>query len=490
MRQLAAESAVICVLGGILGLCLAVLGARLLSVSLTDDAPYWIRFTMDVRGFLVLSAVCLSGVLVFGLAPVLHVRKTDVSEALQEGGRSGTGGQHVRRWTAVLLTGEFAMTMVLLAAVVVGWRNFRASDTGESVAEPSRLLTVWISLPGERYPTPESRLAAYQQLRERLSGMGTISSTALASTLPFGGADSQTLQIAGRTSPSGTSPTVSVVAVSDGYFQTIGKSVLRGRGFTATDGSPGQSNAIVNERFANLYFPDGRVIGQRVRVTDTTGKADVGDGWLTIVGLSPAIRQRAQGLQPDPVVYVPLRSNTPADAVLLVRHQSDSDALAGLLRSEVRSMDPDLPLYNVKAMDTVIAESRLNGRVSQALVTIIAFIALGLSLIGLHAITAHAIVQRTREIGIRVTLGATPRRVSRMVLRRAVWQLVVGLLVGVVMTAFWQRLLGAPDQPYKMTDPLVLVAVSLVVVCTAILACLWPARWAARLDPVTALRCE
>ena len=489
VRQLLVESLLLATLGGIAGLGLSLIGARLLSVSLTENAPYWVHFTMDGRGFVVLAAVCLGTVFIFGLAPALHVSKADISEALQEGGRGATGGLRARRWTTIFLIAEFALTMVLLAAVALGFRNFTASQRADVVVNPSHLLTMWVSLPAQQYPAPEHRIAFYERLIDRLRGIGAISSAAIASALPFGGAALRSLTIDGRPAVAGAvPPTVSTVTIGGQYFQTMGLSIVHGRSFTDIDGTTGHESAIVNERFVAVHFSDEDPIGRRIRLTDQNAPAP--PVWVTIVGISPSVRQRSQGSDVDPVVYLPLRDAPPANTALIVSNASDPSALAGLVREELRALNPDLPLYGFRTMEQVISESRLNGRVSQALVTIIACIALALSALGLYAVTAHAIVQRTHEIGVRIALGARPRQIMTLVVRRVMRQLGAGLLVGALCTAVWERTLGSSTQGHKMTDPLVLIMVATLVVGVAVVACFWPVRRATRLDPIAALRYE
>lgn len=489
VRQLLAESGMLATLGGIAGLGFSLLGARLLSITLTDDAPYWIRFTMDGRGFFVLAGVCLSTVIIFGLAPALYVSKTDLNELLQEGSRGAAGGPRARRWTTAFLTAEFALTMILVAAAAVGFRNFQALQRADLVVNPSHLLTMWISLPAQKYPTAEQRAAFFQRLTDRLREIPAISSLTIATALPFGGATVQALSIDGQPPvPGQPPPTVSTLAIGSAYFATLGVSVLEGRDFVDTDGRPGHETAIVNQRFAAMHFPGQDPVGRRIRLM--TPNTPATSQWVTIVGISPTIRQRPQGIEPDPVVYLPLRAAPPVTTAVMMRNLSDTGALAPLLREELRVLDPDLPVYRVMTMEQVISESKLNGRVSQALITIIACIALLLAAVGLYAVTAHAVAQRTQEIGIRMALGARSPQVMTLVLKQAARQLGLGLIMGVLGTVAWQWLFGDSSQRYRMTDPIGLVIVAVLIIAVGLVACLWPVRRATSLDPVLALRCE
>jgi predicted permease len=484
IRQLLAESAILALLGGLAGLSLAALGLRLFASAIPENAlPYWVSFAMDARVFVVLTAACLGTVLLFGLAPALHVSKASVNDVLKDGSGTSSSGIAARRWTSGFLTAEFALTVVLLAGVGLTFHSFQELQRKDPPIDASGLLTTWLTLPSAKYRSPEERLLFYRGLQERLDAIGAISSASLATTLPYGGAPRRRLLIDGRPIGSDAAADVLTVGIGVRYFQTVGLRVSRGRAFTDEDGTSGRDTAIVNQRLADMFFAGDDAIGRRIRTPRDAGGVDQGP-WLTIVGISPTVRQRALP-DPDPVVYVPFRATAPATAVLLVRGHDDPGAIVPLLREEVRALDPNLPLYRAMTLQQAAWESGWNGRVSAGLITTIAFIALGLATIGLSASTAHAVVQRTREIGIRVALGARPGQVMVLILRRGLLQIGAGLAAGAVCAFIWERLFGAPG---TLTAAENLLAVAAVLIVVAGGACLWPARRAARLDPVRALR--
>ncbi|MFN2445727.1 MAG: FtsX-like permease family protein [Vicinamibacterales bacterium] len=307
--------------------------------------------------------------------------------------------------------------------------------------------------------------------------------------MPRRGAAERLLDLAGRPLDSDeSSPRVWTVAVSPGYFEALGVGVTRGRSFSEGDGTPGLSSAIVNERFAGMFLEDANPIGQQfsLRVPNAAESAPEG---ITIVGVAPDIRQRAPA-PADPLVYLPFRSSSPATAALIVRTTADARVTEAVLRGELLALDAGLPLYRLATMAAVIDEAEWGARMSVVLVHILTLLALGLSGVGLYAVTAYAVGQRTQEIGLRVALGASSQQVRRLIFGRALAQMALGLGLGILGALGWDRAFadGRPD--VSVSDPASLVMVAAVLVAVMCLACFVPARRATRLDPIVALRHE
>jgi putative ABC transport system permease protein len=493
IRQLLAESTVLAALGGIVGLGFSLLGVRILQTAIPENTlPYWMTFTMDSRAFAVLCSASMATVFICGLAPAIHVSKTDVGELIKEGRRTGTAGTRTRRWTTVFLTAEFGLSMVLLAALVLSMRLSRHAERAAIVFNPANALTTSITLPPARYRTPDQRSGFYRQLHERLSAIGGVSAAAVATVLPMGGATPRQLAIDGREPAAGDKPpTVWTVTVSPPYFAAIGLHVLRGRAFDDRDGARGAETAIVNQRFVEMFFAGGDAIGHQIRLADASA-ANVAPPWLTIVGISPTVRQRSLP-DPDPVVYLPLGGAPPASANVIVRTASEPAAIGPALREAVRGVDPDVPLHRLMPLEQALTESQWNARVSNMIISGIVLVALGLAAVGLYAVIAHAVVQRTQEIGIRVALGAGTPHLVGIVVRRATAQLALGLAAGVACIVAWERAFPAAsvaESGYRLSDPVSLAAVSFVLVAVSAVASVAPAWRAAHLDPVIALRHE
>ena len=495
VRQLLVESVLLALVSGVLGFGLSIIGIRLFDAAVADvGKPYWIKFTLDGRVFAFLAAICLGTGFVFGLAPALHVSKTDINEVLKEGGRSGSG-LRARRWTSTLIIVELALTLVLLAGAGYMVRSFIVLYQRDVGTETSHLLTMRLQLPNRKYPTPEQRRDFYKRLDDRLSALGNVKASTITTNPPMGGGNPRLLAVEGREPAPGEQPqTVTQVMIGPRYFETVGLTMVRGRSFNDVDGTPGQANAIVNQRFVAMHFPNEDPIGRRIRLTND-GPGPVGASptptVVTIVGISPTVRQRNfQEVLPDPVVYLPLRSEPPPFAMLMIRTPGDPSALTPAVREEVRVIDPDLPLFGIMTLDAALAQGRWMFQVIGTMFATFAFIALALSAVGLYAVTAYSVSQRTQEIGVRMALGAQAAQVWWLILRGTIIQLVVGLTLGIAGGFGVGKLLSSVLVQSNARDAVTLSSIAVLLIVVSIVACFWPARKATRLDPVCALRYE
>jgi predicted permease len=487
VRQLLLESALLAALGTVAGLVFCVAGLRLLQAQVPADVATLFDFSVDRRVAGALIAASVASIFVFGLTPALHLAHGSAAEALKDGGR-GSGGTARRRLATAFLAAEFALTLVLLANVAEGIRIAGAAQEAQFPIDPTPLLTMTITLPSQPYATPEARHAFFVRLQEAVAGHPSVAAVTLTSALPGTGTPLLPVTIAGQTGQSDTSARrAGTVLVGERYFETVGAPLLRGRTFGADDGRTGQETAIVNERFAELFLPGEEPIGTLIRV-ERPGGAQA-EAWLRIVGVAPSVRHSAvDGIQPDPIVYLPAQSAPPVTTTIVVRATGDPASLASPVRTAVQQLDPSLPLYRVMTMTDAMRQAQWNGRIARVLLHAIGTIALLLALVGLYAVTAHSVRLRRRELGIRMALGAPRSRVAALVLRRAMLQVAIGIAAGAGATVAFDRLFNSPATQLIAAAVMLPTIAALVLVAAA--ACLWPAARATRWDPALVLRDE
>jgi predicted permease len=498
VRQLLFESVLLGTIGGVLGLGIAAFGVRAFDAAVADSGkPYWIQFTIDyvVVGFL--AGICLLTGILFGLAPALHVSRTNVHGVLKEGGRGNAGGGRVRWLTSTMVVVEVALTLVLLVGAGLMVRSFLNLYRVDIGMRTDRLLAMNLQLAGTKYQKPEERRAFYERLEPRLAAIPGAEHVAFTNSIPAFGVGRRPLEVDGRPAPKiDDAPTVGTVTISPGFFGVAGMPVVRGRLFTDADGGPGAENVVINEQFAAEHFKNEDAIGRRIRFmvpAPQPGQPLPPPAvWRTIIGIVPNVRHtNIQDPDSVAVAYLPWRQETPGFATVMMRSSVAPDTLMTAVRKEVQVIDPDQPVFNLRTMEQMLQNLMWPYRVFGSLFTIFAFIGLMLSAVGLYAVMAYAVTQRTQEIGVRMALGAQGNQVTWMVLKRGLLQLGLGLAIGLAGGYFAGRAL--PSRILirtTATDPWVFIAITLVLSIVAIAACVVPARRAMRVDPLVALRGE
>lgn len=483
VRQLLAESLVLAVLGGTVGLALSLAWTYVLTMRMPRDSfPHWMLPVIDSRVLLTMTAVCVATTVIFGLVPSLHASKTTLGGVLREGGRVGGTGKRTRRLTTAFLVAQIGLAMVLMANIALSIRGQRSVARQDPSIEMSRLLTASVSLQGRQYASTADRIRFYRDLEMGLRQNSGITSVTLTSSLPLDGGPTRSFEFDDDTTPSDQSEqTAILLIVGEEYFSILGLSLVRGRGFSEND----RTVAIVNQEFARTYFPQGKILDRRIRVR--MDGSPVAKSWLTIVGVSPNIRQQTQ---PEPVVYIPYAMEPPIVSSLIVRGRSAPETMISPLRHAVRDLDPDLALYRVTTLERAVDEANWNARLSQLLLASIVFIAVALAGVGLYAVTAHALALRLQEIGIRLALGASSGRLILLVLRGAAAQLGMGMSVGILAVLAWSRAFPAGYGQVGLTDPEGLILAGALLGSLCMTACIIPVIQVVRLRPTIILRYE
>jgi putative ABC transport system permease protein len=381
-----------------------------------------------------------------------------------------------------LVISEIALASLLLVGAGLTLRSFRALLSTPPGFSADRTLTAMISLPGSRFRGAERIVSTFDDLEQRFRSIAGVRAVGATSHLPLSGQDSRRGIIVEGYVPPPNSPTrAHPRMVTPGYFEAMGLQLVRGRTFNVDDRAEGPPVAVVNETMARRYWPDSSPIGKRVAFVGT-------GGWREVVGIIRDVRHWGVDKPVNPEMYVPFTQLPPGRLTFVIATSGDPQNIGGAIREQLRAVDPDLPLSQVRTMPDVASESMASRRATMLLLGVFGALALVLAAAGIYGVMAHLVELRTNEIGVRMTLGARPGSVLRLVLAEGLVQAAAGLIIGLAAAVLLMRSLGALLYEVKPADPLTLAAVAAVLLATAALACLVPARRAMRVDPISALR--
>jgi putative ABC transport system permease protein len=489
VRQLVTETLITAAGGGIAGLLIAVAGTKFLASLGPAYLPRSSEIRIDwfVPGFALLSAL-LAG-LAFAAIPALEVSRADLSESLKAEAAAPLWQKTGIKLRDLLVAGQVALALLLLVGAGLLVRSILRLQAVELGFLPGHVATATLSLPGSKYPSGTQRLAFFEDVVRRIEAVPGIRAAGLVSHLPLAGAGlSADVVIEGaRPMSSGEVPAVELRNSDAGYFRTMGIRILGGREFADADKAGGSPVVIVDATFADRFLPNRDPVGTRVRLGATIG-AD--SAWREIVGVVSGVRSAGLEIAPSPTVYVPYSQNPWPTMNLVVRAESEPAAVTGALRHEVRALDRDLPLYNVRSLEQVLARVLAFRRFQTILLSGFAAAALLLALIGVYAALAYAVSERTRELGIRIALGAQRRNVLALIIRPALRLMGAGLVVGGIGAAVSSRFLSSVIFEIGPWDPVTFAGSAVVLAGTGLLASYLPARRAASVDPIRALRGE
>jgi predicted permease len=489
IRQLLIESVVLALLGGVIGLFLARWGIYGFSLAVQNvGKPYWIDFSMDYTVFGYFAAIIVLSGIIFGIAPALQASKLDLNQALKEGARSA-GGARGGLLTSVLVVFQFTLAVVLLSGAGLMMRSFLLAQEEFSYLNARQILHARVGLPSSRYPKAEDRQRFYEKVMTRLGSLPGAKVVSFASNPPGTGSSGWRFELEGQSIPEAERrPAAAGVVASKDYFRLLGIPVLRGREFEDNDGMPGKEAAIVRREFVTRHWPNQDPIGKRLRLFDPNNQARA---WMTVIGEVPGFRQNnPTNPNNDSQVFVPHRFESNSGMAILIRTQGPPAALAPALRSEVQQLDEDLPLFAVQSLEEEYQRSRWHWRVFGTLFLIFAVVALGMAAVGIYAVMTHATNRRTQEIGVRMALGAGFADIMRLVLRRGLLQLALGMVLGMGAALGVCQLMGRLLFKVSPRDPVTFVTVAAALGAVGLMACWMPARRAAKVDPMRALRCE
>ena len=488
VRQLLTESLLLGIAGGGLGLILAAWGVELLVALSPGNIPRLEEAGLDARVLAFTFGVSVLTGVVFGLLPALSASKTDLAESLKEGGSRGpTAGQGARRLRSSLVIAEIAITAVLLACAGLMIRSFNAIQSVDPGFRPERVLTFEFSLPSAKYKDEPQIAAFYEQLTARAAALPGVERAALVDSLPLGGgADVLSFVIEGRPElpPEKVQDAMFSTATPD-YFDVLGIGHVRGERLTERhrDGVP--DVGVINETMARKFWPDEDPIGKRVNLGDPARAP-----WITVIGVVKDARSSGLDKEPYAQMYLPALQFRQRTMTFVARTSADPATLVPALRRELGALDQDLPLYNVRTMEQVLAESVARRRFQMILIAAFAGVGLLLAAVGIYGVISYTVTQRSHEIGVRMALGARASDILKLVVGQGLGLTLAGVGLGLAGSFALTRVLSSLLYGVTATDPLTFACVSLAMLGVALLACLIPARRATKVDPMVALRYE
>jgi putative ABC transport system permease protein len=492
-----AESALLAALGGLIGLALTWGAVRLLVVFGPANLPRLGEIRLDWIVVAFTLALTVLAALMFGAIPLW--RGAPLAASLHESGRGNTASRGRHRARQLLMGGQVALALVLLVASGLMVRSFQELRAIDPAFDPSSALTFRVGLPARDYRSQPAAVAAHQAILDRLSALPGVIGVAASTCLPLadeGNCLATPLRVEGRVNPPGTiQPIVASRAVSGGYLETIGTPLIRGRAISRDDVERKELVAVVNQALVNAYFASQDPIGQRVTLGPPRNRA-----WLTIVGIVPNTPTRALA-DPNPVpqLYLPMSLSrgpdlpvAPDPAVLgyIVRSVTPPLGLVPSVRRAISSVDANLALAQVRTLQDTLDRASAQMAFTMVLLAIAAFVALLLGMIGIYGVMSYIVSQRTGEIGVRLALGAEPSHVAGMIVRQGGFVALAGVTVGLAAAWAGSRFISSLLYGVSPLDPGVFVATTLTLLGIALLACWLPARRAAGLSPVEALRTE
>jgi putative ABC transport system permease protein len=485
VRQLLSESLLLSLMGGTLGIALAAAALPVLRAFSPGSVPRLAETRLDIS--VILFSVFLSlitGVL-FGLVPALQASAGDLYQTLKEGTRGSSDGGHRGRLRAVLVVAEIAVALILMTGAGLLLQSFSKLMNVNPGFSPNNLMTFPVNLPPNRYAKPEIQTQFYRGLMERVKSIPGVDSAGLTSYLPLSGAIRFVYFCPEGTicQGIGKDAVIAMRQVSSGYFDTVRTPLLQGRVFTERDTGTSPPVVIVNQTVVDRYWPGQNPIGKHLANSRDMIQREV-------VGVVADVKFNALNVASSEEMYVPLEQIPWLATTLIVRSTANPEALVSAVRAKFAEMDPTLAVSNIASMESVVATSVAQPRILSEFLGVFAGFALLLSAIGIYGVMAYSVAARTQEMGIRMSLGAEPRDILKLVVRQGMRLALIGVVIGIAASLALTRLISTLLFGVSASDPLAFSLAAAVLVATALVACYLPARRATRVDPMIVLRYE
>ncbi len=487
VRQLLTESVLLSVTGALLGIVIAYWGVQALLAGLPQNTSLAEQVAIDGTVLVFTAAIAILTGLVFGLVPAWQASRADVQETLKEGGRSGSTGVGHHRMRSALVVVETAMALILLVGTGLMLKSFWRVLQADGGFNPGGVLTASVSGPDTKYREPAQRRAFIEHVVAKVKAIPGVDYA--ASALPLLGGWQSGFSIEGRPpAQPGQRPSADVTRVSPDYFAAMGIRLLKGRAFDERDHADAPRVCMIDETFASTHFPNEDPVGRRVVFGPPTG---TNVPWMEIIGVVNHVKHYGVDQDSRVEIYLPYTQNAIPSFTMIVRTSGDPSSLTSAVRQAVQSVDPDVPTYQTRTLESIVSDRVAERRLAAILISVFGTLALALAAVGIYGVMSYAVTQRTHELGIRMALGAQRDDIFRLVVGNGMLLAGIGLAIGFVVAFFGlSRLVASVLFQVTATDPPTYAASPLVLLLVALLACWIPARRATRVDPMIALRYE